>query len=242
MDDDIGSGDLGKGGHPYPQAPGEMNISRTDHVNIVTGPNLPGAWAHGICGCFDNGVICIITYFVPCVTFGKVAEGLGKSCGLYGTLYIIPILNCILWVQNRGQLRSLRRIPGSAIGDCCLICWCTLCALAQEGQEVEQMQREEIQRNQTQFVVVANPGGMAHQQPAGSNVVVQYVNTPGAPGVTQQYQQPVPVQYQQPQPIPVQYQPPQPYGQPNTEPPPQYAPYNPPYNPEYSEKTDMQRV
>ncbi len=29
-------------------------------------------WKHGLCGCFDNCEICIITYFVPCYTAGKV--------------------------------------------------------------------------------------------------------------------------------------------------------------------------
>ena len=28
-------------------------------------------WQHGIFGCFDNFGICIVTFFIPCYTFGK---------------------------------------------------------------------------------------------------------------------------------------------------------------------------
>ena len=199
------------------QAPGDMTISRTNQVDSEISTEVTRDWAHGICGCFDNGVICIITYFFPCVTFGKVAEGIGKNCVVYSILYVIPILNCILSIYHRGQLRSIRGIPGSVIGDCCLICWCTLCALAQEGQEVEQMQREEIQRNQTQVVVVTNQAGVTYyQQNVGPNVVVPYQPYPAAGVIHVQPQQQQ--QHQQQQPPGYQKQPQQP-GQVN---PPQY--------------------
>ena len=43
-----------------------------------------GQWAHGLCGCFDNLGICIVAYFVPCVTFGQTRENLtGDGCVLY---------------------------------------------------------------------------------------------------------------------------------------------------------------
>ena len=37
-----------------------------------------GHWAHDLCGCFDNLGICIIAYFVPCVSWGQTAGELGK--------------------------------------------------------------------------------------------------------------------------------------------------------------------
>ena len=43
-----------------------------------------GEWSHGLCGCFDNFTVCIITYFLPCYTSGKNAEAVGESCLLYG--------------------------------------------------------------------------------------------------------------------------------------------------------------
>ena len=36
-------------------------------------PIKTGNWSHGLCGCFDNIGICVVTYFVPCVTFGQVS-------------------------------------------------------------------------------------------------------------------------------------------------------------------------
>ena len=37
-----------------------------------------GEWSHDLCGCFDNLGMCIVAYFVPCVSFGQTAEQLGK--------------------------------------------------------------------------------------------------------------------------------------------------------------------
>ena len=37
-----------------------------------------GHWAHDLCGCFDNLGICIIAYFVPCVSWGQTAGELGE--------------------------------------------------------------------------------------------------------------------------------------------------------------------
>ena len=54
---------------------------------------MVGEWRHGLCNCFDDIGICIIAYFVPCVTFGQNAEAIGEgSCLLCGTYNIG--LNC----------------------------------------------------------------------------------------------------------------------------------------------------
>ena len=34
----------------------------------------------------------LITYFVPCWTFGKVAESVGEDCLIYGILGVVPIV------------------------------------------------------------------------------------------------------------------------------------------------------
>ncbi|XP_046333416.1 uncharacterized protein [Haliotis cracherodii] len=104
-----------------------------------------GEWQHGLCGCFDNFGICIITYFVPCVTAGRNAEAVGESCCLYGFLS----MTCVgLWSMTmvRGKIRQAKGIEGSCIGDCVLIMFCTLCTLVQEGQEVEGMAQQSIAR------------------------------------------------------------------------------------------------
>lgn len=44
-----------------------------------------GQWSHSLFGCFDDCGICIIAYFVPCVTFGQNAEAIGEgSCVMCG--------------------------------------------------------------------------------------------------------------------------------------------------------------
>lgn len=90
---------------------------------------------HGLCGCFDNCCICIVTYFCPCYTAGKVAEAVSESCILHGILFFVPLANIICLTIIRGKVRDQNGIVGSAVGDCCAIFWCTACALCQEAQE-----------------------------------------------------------------------------------------------------------
>lgn len=88
---------------------------------------------HGLCGCFDDIGLCLITYFVPCYTAGKNAEAMGENCLLYG----IAGITCVLPFTNgmiRQKVREKYGIEGSFIND--IIChWCcTLCALVQDAQ------------------------------------------------------------------------------------------------------------
>lgn len=110
-----------------------------------------GEWQNGICGCFNNCGICIITYFVPCYTVGKNAEALGDNCCCYCILALIPVVNLIVRVSQRGKIRERQGIDGGIISDI-LCAWCLpLCSLVQEAQEVEHMKGggmalEEIER------------------------------------------------------------------------------------------------
>lgn len=94
-------------------------------------------WQHGLCGCFDNFGLCIISYFLPCYQFGKNAEAMGESCLTCGLAYIIPIANIIAALKIRGKIREQKGIAGSTINDLVLICCCPLCVLVQEAQEVQ---------------------------------------------------------------------------------------------------------
>ena len=31
-------------------------------------------WNHGLCGCFSNCKVCILTFFCPCYVHGRIAE------------------------------------------------------------------------------------------------------------------------------------------------------------------------
>ncbi len=76
----------------------------------------------------------IITWFVPCYTFGKNAEQLGENCLMYGLSYIVPFLNIWCRMQIRGKIREQQGIDGSCINDLLCVLFCDVCALTQEAR------------------------------------------------------------------------------------------------------------
>lgn len=92
---------------------------------------------HGLFGCFDNCTVCIITYFCPCYTQGKISEKVGESCILHAILFLVPIANLICATIIRGKVRENRGIDGSVVSDCLAIWCCAPCALCQEANEVD---------------------------------------------------------------------------------------------------------
>merc|ERR1711962_1252200 len=96
-----------------------------------------GEWSNGLFGCFNNFGLCVMTYFLPCVTAGKNAERNGESCIKYG---IFSVLGCVgLWSMTkiRGQTRAAKGIDGTYTNDLLMIMFCGLCALIQEAQDWE---------------------------------------------------------------------------------------------------------
>lgn len=76
----------------------------------------------------------IITYFVPCYTFGKNAEQLGENCLTYGLSQLVPILDIWCRTQVRGKIREQKGIEGTCIKDLVMHLFCGLCALIQEAR------------------------------------------------------------------------------------------------------------
>jgi len=66
-----------------------------------------GEWQHGLCSCFDNPKLCIITYFIPCYTAGKNAEAIGKNCLVWGCLSMLA--PCFL-AMVRSDMREQKSI------------------------------------------------------------------------------------------------------------------------------------
>ncbi|ELU15424.1 hypothetical protein CAPTEDRAFT_224572 [Capitella teleta] len=103
-------------------------------------------WKNGLCGCFGNCGLCIVTYFAPCVTAGRVAETQGKGCCLYGCLSILGPIGIYTRATVRKMVREQKGIEGSFCNDCVMHWFCGMCALVQEGQEVDaggnEMQRQ----------------------------------------------------------------------------------------------------
>jgi len=92
---------------------------------------------NGLFGCFSNCCVCIVTYFFPCYTQGKVAEKVGESCILHGLLFFVPIADIICGAMIREKVRQNKGIEGSFVMDCLTIFFCFPCALCQEGNEVD---------------------------------------------------------------------------------------------------------
>ena len=94
-------------------------------------------WGKGLFSCFDDIGLCLLSFFLPCITFGKTMEAMGKSSCILGAVYFwIPLLNLICWIQLRGAIRDKYNIDGGIVGDLFAICCCPPCALVQENQQV----------------------------------------------------------------------------------------------------------
>ena len=50
----------------------------------------------------------IITWFVPCVTFGQNAEAAGtaSSCVMGALLFLLPVVGVVCWIKTRGAIRE----------------------------------------------------------------------------------------------------------------------------------------
>jgi Cys-rich protein (TIGR01571 family) len=93
---------------------------------------------HGLCGCFDDCGICLLTYFVPCYVVGVTAEAVGESCILCCILAITPAGICTI-PYVRSRVRDQQNISGSFVGDFIVTLCCSLCVIAQMRQETSQM-------------------------------------------------------------------------------------------------------
>jgi len=96
-----------------------------------------GEWSNGLCGCFNDCGLCIITYLVPCVTAGQTAEKVGKSCFLYGCLSTLGPIGVYFNAKVRGLVRESKGIDGGFGGDCLVHMFCPLCALVQDAAEMK---------------------------------------------------------------------------------------------------------
>nr|ANR76348.1 cadmium resistance 3-like protein isoform x1 [Tegillarca granosa] len=98
-----------------------------------------GEWATGLCGCFNDITLCLITYIAPCYTAGKNAEAVGDSCIMVGALYwLFPIAGIFLSAKVREKIRGSNGIDGSFGMDCLMHLFCPLCALVQDANQLKQ--------------------------------------------------------------------------------------------------------
>ncbi|KAK9179946.1 hypothetical protein WN943_029152 [Citrus x changshan-huyou] len=106
------------------------------------GIGQPAQWKAHFCGCGNDCATRCITCWLPCVTFGQIAEILDdgqSSCCTQGFVYVILSLfacNCLLSCVYRGKLRKKYGLQGNSFCDCCVHCFCETCALCQEHAEL----------------------------------------------------------------------------------------------------------
>nr|AAP46244.1 hypothetical protein [Oryza sativa Japonica Group] len=85
-------------------------------------PGVPvgsAPWSSGLCDCFDDYGLCCMTWWCPCITFGRVAEIVDRgstSCGHSGALYVfLAVITGFQWMylhlprQDARPVRPLRR-------------------------------------------------------------------------------------------------------------------------------------
>ncbi|RVW65039.1 Protein plant cadmium resistance 2 [Vitis vinifera] len=87
---------------------------------------------------------CCLTFWCPCVTFGRIAEIVDRgstSCGVSGALYTLILCltgcSCLYSCFYRSKLRGQYLLEESPCVDCCVHCWCEGCALCQEYRELQ---------------------------------------------------------------------------------------------------------
>ncbi|XP_027152860.1 protein PLANT CADMIUM RESISTANCE 2-like [Coffea eugenioides] len=143
---------------PYSQPPvtgipviPPANYHYVDHYQprpqfpIPTDPSSgSGNWSTGLCGCCSDCSTCCLTCWLPCVTFGQVAEIVDKgstpcvvSAGLYGLLCYFSGCGCIYSGFYRNRMRRQYMLPESPCPDFLVHCCCECCALCQEHRHLK---------------------------------------------------------------------------------------------------------
>ncbi|XP_026424077.1 protein PLANT CADMIUM RESISTANCE 2-like isoform X2 [Papaver somniferum] len=104
----------------------------------------PVPWSSGLCDCFDDCHTCCLTFWCPCVTFGRIAEIVDRgstSCGVSGALYMMIMCvtgcSCLYSCFYRSKLRGQYFLKESPCTDCFVHCCCEECSLCQEYRELK---------------------------------------------------------------------------------------------------------
>ena len=107
---------------------------------------MSNQWSNGLCGCFNNFGVCIVTYFVPCYTAGKNAESVGENCLMCGLIQFVPLLNIYFRATVRGKIREQKGVEGGLVGDLLIHLCLPCCGLIQEAQEMQAVGGQAIAR------------------------------------------------------------------------------------------------
>ncbi|XP_059655363.1 cell number regulator 2-like [Cornus florida] len=104
-------------------------------------------WSTGLCDCFSDCRVCCLTFFCPCITFGRIAEILSRgstSCCVSGTMCTLMGGTHHLAFHNfytstyRTKLKKHYSIEPNQCEDCLIHMCFQKCALCQEYRELQQ--------------------------------------------------------------------------------------------------------
>ncbi|KAI0495119.1 hypothetical protein KFK09_025266 [Dendrobium nobile] len=128
---------------PPPSAPCPPPLPINNPLALPAQILSPSPWSTGLFDCFDDFGNCCLTFFCPCITFGRIAEIVDKgstSCGVGGGLYALILCSTgCQWIYScfyRSKMRSLFFLEESPCADCLVHCCCETCALSQEYREL----------------------------------------------------------------------------------------------------------
>eukprot|EP00736_Rhodelphis_marinus_P006547 Rmarinus@m.4560 len=117
------------------------------------------AFNNSLFSCFNDPMMCIVGWCVPCVGYGMIKEEYQQKAGLPPSscfqdglcnclwLAFCPCVGIHQWSTLRGEVRNKYMIPGGGLGDCCSVCCCTPCAFVQLSTQLRDvpMQQQNIQ-------------------------------------------------------------------------------------------------
>lgn len=124
--------------------------------DTITGPAGHNArpWYSDFFGCFNPIDTCLVTYFCPCVTFGKTHHRLRKDSKLsdwnpVNTTCLgfwAASCFCLHWVPQIIQRREIQdrwNLQGDFVTDCLKVWCCGCCDVIQQDKEVAHRLLEE---------------------------------------------------------------------------------------------------
>jgi len=105
-------------------------------------------WHHAVWSFYDPIDTCLISWCLPCVTFGKTHHRVHKNGNLEGyepvnTSCLLLVgsacvgLSIIPLVMQRAEVRHKYNLEGSCLTDIALTCCCGLCSIIQQDKEAE---------------------------------------------------------------------------------------------------------
>eukprot|EP00262_Sarcandra_glabra_P019327 TRINITY_DN7258_c0_g1_i2.p1 TRINITY_DN7258_c0_g1~~TRINITY_DN7258_c0_g1_i2.p1 ORF type:complete len:170 (+),score=6.25 TRINITY_DN7258_c0_g1_i2:52-510(+) len=121
-----------------------MDANKPSVLGIQSQAPVP--WSTGLCDCFDDCQTCCMTWFCPCITFGRIAEIVDRgstSCAESGAIFLLLQwgVGCgwLYALLYRRKLRKRFNLEESPCNDCLVDFCCTSCALCQEYRQLQSL-------------------------------------------------------------------------------------------------------